>query len=74
MIQINELGFEHYLYQLPSNPNSEGIGKMLKYSIDQMFYLEGKLTFNLRIIKKTHWLQLDFHQGLYHAGAPFRAI
>jgi hypothetical protein len=41
LVQVNDLGFEHYLYQLPSNPNSEGIGKMLKYQIDSMFELEG---------------------------------
>lgn len=41
LLQINDLGFEHYLYQLTPQFNSETVAKMLKYTIDQMLSLEG---------------------------------
>ena len=58
MLQINDIGFEHYIYELNSKSiNEETISKVIKHTIDSLFSLEGKF-FNYlnRITKKRHWI------------------
>ena len=43
MLQINDIGFEHYIYELNSKSiNEETISKVIKHTIDSLFSLEGK--------------------------------